>query len=168
VVQEEEIDKSRPWGFFDGASQNFVCGGGAILYLSDSHFFKMSLGLGEGSNNYEELMSLKFLLIFSIEKGCKEIRVFDDSMTVINWSRGTQRCLNLRLEIILEDVKLLQSTLDSFDCHHVYRERNEEADKRSKEGINLALGQWKITEIKDDSQTEYFHRPFIEGIPTQD
>ena len=100
--------------------------------------------------------SLAILSYYLQEKGlegCKKIPVFDDSMTMINWSRGTQRCLNLRLEIILEDVKLLQSTLDSFDCHHVYRERNEEADKRSKESINFALGQWKITKIKDDSQT---------------
>jgi hypothetical protein len=72
VVQEEEIDKSKPWGFFDGASQNSVCGGGAILYLSDSHFFKMTLGLGKGTNNYAKLMSLKLLLIFAIEKGCRK------------------------------------------------------------------------------------------------
>jgi hypothetical protein len=98
----------------------------------------------------------------------QEIHVFGDSMTVINWSRGTQRCLNLRLETILEEVKNLQSTFDSFACRHVYRERNEEADKRSKEGINLALGQWKISELKDGTQTYYFHRPFIEGLPTQD
>ena len=48
MVQAEEIDKSNPWEFFYGASQNYVCGGGAIIYLSDSDFFKMSLGLGEG------------------------------------------------------------------------------------------------------------------------
>ena len=27
-ILELEIDKSSPWGFFDGASHNLVCGGG--------------------------------------------------------------------------------------------------------------------------------------------
>lgn len=31
VIQEEEINKSKPWGYFDRASQNTVCGGGALL-----------------------------------------------------------------------------------------------------------------------------------------
>jgi hypothetical protein len=36
-LQDEEIDKSRPWGFLDGASKNNRCGGGGIIYFSDSH-----------------------------------------------------------------------------------------------------------------------------------
>jgi hypothetical protein len=75
--------------------------------------------------------------------------VFGDSMNVINWSRGTQRCFNIRLEIILDDIKTLQNSFDAYTCRHVYRERNQEADKRSKEGIQLAMGQWKIREIQD-------------------
>ena len=33
---EVEIDKSIPWGFFDGATQNNLCGGGALLFLSET------------------------------------------------------------------------------------------------------------------------------------
>jgi hypothetical protein len=37
TTQEELMDCSRPWAFFDGASQNRnqSCGGGAVLHLSD-------------------------------------------------------------------------------------------------------------------------------------
>ena len=70
---EAEIDKSMPWGFFDGAKQNNLCGEGAILYLSESHSFEVMVGLGEGSNNYAELLSLKFLLIFAAKKGCRTL-----------------------------------------------------------------------------------------------
>ena len=42
--------------------------GGACLYLNQSHFFQISLGLGTGTNNYVELMTLKLLLYFSIER----------------------------------------------------------------------------------------------------
>jgi hypothetical protein len=72
-IQEEEIDITRPWGFFDGASQNNRCGGGAILFLSESHFFSMTFGLGEGTNNFAEQMSLKLLIAFAIEKGCRTL-----------------------------------------------------------------------------------------------
>ena len=46
-----ELDKTYPWGFFDGEAQNDICGGGAYLYLSDSHYFALTIGLGAGSNN---------------------------------------------------------------------------------------------------------------------
>ena len=42
------------------------------------------MGLGEGSNNYAEIFSLKLLLIFAAEKGCRSLNVFGDSMNVIN------------------------------------------------------------------------------------
>jgi len=67
----------------------------------------MMMGQGEGTNNFSKFMNLKLLIIFSIEKGCKELNVFGDSMAVINWSRGTQRCLNIRLILVLEEVKSL-------------------------------------------------------------
>ena len=66
---EIEIDRSMPWGFFDGEAQNNLCGGGAILFLSENHSFELMVGLGEGSNNYVELMSLKLLLILQQRKG---------------------------------------------------------------------------------------------------
>ena len=46
-----EIDQSSPWGFFDGASQNNQCGGGAILNMDGNQSFELITGLGEGSNN---------------------------------------------------------------------------------------------------------------------
>jgi len=135
-----EIDRSVPWGFFDGAAQHNRCGGGALLYLSDSHFFVLSFGMGEGSNNYAELMSLKLLLIFAVEKGCLKLNVFGDSMNVINWISMTQECRNMRLDILISSVRMVLQSIDSFSCRHVYRENNQEADLASKEGLQMALG----------------------------
>jgi ribonuclease HI len=160
--QEEDIDKTKPWGFFDGASQNNTCEGGGILFLSDSHYFSLTFGLGMGTNNYAELMSLKLLIAFAIEKDCHSLNVFGDSMNVINWIRGTQRCINTRLATIVEDINFLQTSFDSLTCRHVYRERNKEADRRSKEGVHLALGQWKVTEVHNEHVQEYLHQPFLE------
>lgn len=90
VTLDIDIDMSKPWGFFDGAAQHNICGGGALLYLSETHFFELLCGLGEGSNNFAELMSLKILLIFAVEKGVDNILVLGDSMNVVNWIKGIQ------------------------------------------------------------------------------
>jgi len=83
-------------------------------------------------------------------------------MNIINWIRGTQICTNTRLANILEDIKSLHISFDTFTCRHVYRERNKEADRRSKEGIQLDMGKWKVTKVQNGHQLEYFHQPFME------
>ena len=92
IIAPEQLDKNIPWAFFDGASQNLTCGGGAILFLNPNHHFQISMGLGSGTNNYAELMTLKLLLCFAIERNFKKLQVFGDSMVVINWINKTQRC----------------------------------------------------------------------------
>ena len=137
---EVEIDRTSPWAFFDGAAQNNLCGGGAVLYLTESHFFILSMGLGGGTNNFAELMSLKLLMMFAIEKGCTELNMLGDSMNVINWTNQTQACRHLRLAHIILSIRLLLSRFTSYTCWHVYRENNKEADKASKEGLQLEEG----------------------------
>ena len=110
----------------------------------------MTSGLGIGTNNFTELMSYKLLIGFALEKGCRRLKIYGDSLNVINWIKGTQRCLNIRLAILVEDIKHLQTNFEFIDCQHVYREKNKELDKRSKEGIGLGVGQWKIVEYHNE------------------
>ena len=85
-----------------------------------------------------------------------------NSMNVINWINGTQQCKNIRLSSILLSVKEVLTTFVSFSCHHVYKENNQEADRASKEGLPLIMGQWKIMEHKEGTTQDFYHRPFIE------
>ena len=162
TVLEAKIDKSAPWGFFDEASQENRIGGCAILHLREGHFFILTMGLGAGSNNYSEMLSLKLLLIFTTDKGCRALNVFGDSMNVINWTMGTQMCRNLLLTNMLATISDINGSFDSFSCRHVYREVIKEADKALKEGLLLTLGQWKVLEQVDGDAHEFYHRPFIE------
>ena len=63
-VFAEIIDKTYPWGFFDGstAEDSSVCGAGGILYFSVKISFSFKAGLGAGTNNSAELCALKLLL----------------------------------------------------------------------------------------------------------
>ena len=117
---------------------------------------------GGGTNNFAELMSLKLLLIFSLEKGCNKLNFMGDSLNVINWINQTQECRQLRLSHSLHSIRLLLQRLDSFSCRHVYRENNQEADKASKDELRLASGTWTVKEINDCRLQGFYHRPFIE------
>ena len=158
-TQELVLDRTSPWGFSDGASQQQTnCEGGGLLHLSSTHFFVPTSGLGTGTNN----MSYKLLIGFALKKGFRRLKVYGDSLNVINWIKGTYRCLNIRLSRLVEDIKCLQTNFDFIDCQHVYREKNKEVDKRSKEGIGLGVGQWKIVEHHNEQTKKYWHNPILE------
>ena len=120
------------------------------------------MGLGSGTNNFAELMTLKLLLCFAIERNCKKLQVFGDSMVVINWINKTQRCRNTSLDTLFEEVYRILANFESISFKHVYRERNMEANKLSKAGLNLQWGTWKIIEKKETEANEYYRRPFLD------
>ena len=157
-----KLTKQCPGFFFYGATQNNTCGGRALLFLIETHFYELVASLGEGSNNFAELMSLKLLLVFAAKKGCRNLNFMGDSMNVINWINGTQQCRNLKIVSILLSTKEVQNSFISFSCRHVYRENNQEADNASKEGLSMAMGQWKIREQREGTIKEFYHVPLIE------
>ena len=124
---------------------------GAILFLTENHSFELMTGLGEGSNNFAELLSLKLLLIFAVDKGCRSLKVYGDLLNVINWIKRIQHCRDLRLENILLSILAVIDSYDSFTCEHVYRENNLQEKIASKARLKLATGQWKIKERIDNT-----------------
>lgn len=120
------------------------------------------MGLGRGTNNYAELMSLKLLPLFTREKGIQQLQIFGDSMNVINWTRKHQTCHSIFLCPILEEIFRLLDTFDTVVISHVYRDRNLVADSLSKEGLQLLQGQWHIIETKGEDTNAFYHRPFID------
>jgi len=87
-IYEEVVDRQHPWFFFRWSIIRWPYvpwGWGGVLYLSYSHSFKFKMGPGGGSNKFVELMDLKLLVLFALEKGCRSIQVYGDSMLMINW-----------------------------------------------------------------------------------
>ena len=74
IIIPEQMDKNTPWDFFDGASQDLKCGGGATLFLNPTYHFQIPMGLGSRSNNYAELMALKLLLCFQLKENAKNYK----------------------------------------------------------------------------------------------
>lgn len=162
-VQEEVINKEIPWGYFDGAAQGnpTLCGGGAALYFSDQNYITYKEGLGEGTNNFAELRALRLLITKAMEWCCRSLQIFKDSMIIINWENGIQRCHIIKLLPFPEEIFLFEQHFDSLTITHVYRERNRLADSLSKEGVQLQAGHIFSERILRDPEG-FYHRPYHE------
>jgi ribonuclease HI len=139
-IVEEQINITRPWDFFNGASQDNIdhFGGWGVLHLSPSHFYKIKQGLGQGTNNFVELIALNLLLTFVGEKGILTLHIFGYSMVVTNGLRKIQMCHNINLTSILEEVFLITNIFTNMSFNHAYRERNATTYTLSKEGTLMA------------------------------
>lgn len=177
-IQQEPIDKSFPWGYFDKDAQGdpICCGAGVVLFLIEDHFYRLKWGLGVGTNNKVELASLYMLLIFAHEKGLPRLQIFGYSMIVINSLNNAQRCLNMQLTSILEEVTQLKSIFNLITFRHIYREQMQRRidaprklwDYINHHGIQKSMGQmgpinfiigllWKIHTLQIYNWFSYNH-----------
>ena len=77
----------------------------------------------------------------------------------------TQKCRNISLAALYDEVNRLLSNFDVITFKHVCGERNGNADRLSKAGLHMEPGTWKFLETKEVEVYEFFHRPFIDPLP---
>ena len=102
-------------------------------------------------------MGLKILLLAAIEKNCRSLFVFGDSMLAINWTNGTQRCHKTKLTPIVAEIIQLTSLFDSINIAHVYRDWNQIANRLSKEAVLLQPRQAHIACFCDVDGGGFYH-----------
>ena len=92
-------------------------------------------------------MTLRLLLLFTLEQGYLSLQVFGDSMLVIEWEKENVQCHVMILLPILKEVIRLKQQFNHISFTHVYRERNRVADQLSKDATqwHMDLGIWRIT-----------------------
>ena len=132
---EEIIDKTYPWGFFDGSSagEPKVCGASGMLYFVEDHYFTFKAGLGYGTINFVELIGLKLLLTLALDKHITKLEVFGDSQLVINW--------------VLHEVIIFSDMFEFVDFKHIYREINSLANELAKDGSHVLVGSGRFLSI---------------------
>jgi len=162
IIKPEIIHKSLLWTYFDGYAQEAGCGGGAILYLNETHCFKIQMRLGRGTNNYAELCTTKHFMHFALEKHCRHLQLFGDSKIVCSWLNRSSHCNAYSLRNILEEAHKLIATFDSFAYRHIYKEKNLGADYLSKEAALRQSEDWLIREEVDGTFHQHYRKPFLE------
>ena len=134
------------------------------MHISEQHSYKVQLGLGGGTNNFAELITIRHLMHFALNHDCKDLQIFGDSNIVINWINLEARCYAHTLLNILDEVMHLKAHFNSIIVRHIYREQNHCADGLSKEATHIPAGQWIISEQSGSAQYQYFHRPYIDQV----
>ena len=84
---------------------------------------------------------------------------------MINWINNVQKCQNITLAALYEEVYRLTTTFNIITCRHVFRERNNETNRLSKEGLNMEVRTWKFLEQREREVYEFYHMPFNEPQP---
>lgn len=120
------------------------------------------MGLGGGTNNFAELSSTKFLIQHALQIQCRDLQLFGDSKIVCDWINKKSRCSAYTLSHILVEDHHLITSFDTFTCHHIFKERNADADKLSKEAAHKPSGTWMIQEHREGNFYQYYHQPFMD------
>ena len=122
--------------------------------FSEDHFIYFKAGLGNGSNNYAELLGIKLLLKLALENHISKLQDFGDSQLVINWINGLYIMHNLLLSPLLSEVIRFSGILDSMVFKHIYRERNSVVDELSKYSTLVWEESWHVMEHRNSELSE--------------
>ena len=143
-----------PVGYFDGTAQLNVGGAGFMIYLSETHYFRFSLGCGLSTNTRAELLALWSILRVSFLMGIPIQRIYGDSMVIISWVNGLTTLEIATLKHWCDDILQLRQLVPSVSFNHIFREHNMLADGLSKKALNLEVGSGHYTETLDGKVME--------------
>jgi len=107
------------------------------------------VGLGRGTNNKAELLSLWTLLWIAKRLACTELQVLGDSQAIIDWVNKKANIRNTALSHWYLRTMDLMDSFTNITIQHHHREYNQMADTLSKSGLNVEEGTIKFKEVSE-------------------
>ena len=129
-----------PVGYFDGASQNSLCGCGVWLRISTGCHYKLFWNGGFGTNMKAEIMALWGLMWWASFLGEEHIWIVGDSKVLIDHLNHNAIISLGTLSHWLRRIEILKTAFTGINSQHIYREKNTVADYLSKQGLKDASG----------------------------
>ena len=114
--------------------------GYVVLDLQDNLLHQDNKYLGLTTNNQAEYHALLAGLEWCVSKGVREIKVYMDSMLVINQLTGTFKVKNRELWTLYETAKNLSQKFRKISYTHVPRELNKLADAEVNKALDAVKG----------------------------
>ncbi len=126
--------------FTDGTSKNNPGPSaiGAIIKDQQGRIIaRISQRIGHATNNQSEYRAIITALEEAIRLGARQVRLNSDSELIVRQLQGKYRVKNAARKPLYQQVKQLQSRLDSFTINHIPREQNREADNLANAALKL-------------------------------
>ncbi|XP_024164578.1 uncharacterized protein LOC112171663 [Rosa chinensis] len=151
-MENVEIDTAQvgqlyhePWLlYFDGSSTSDSAGAGIVIKspTGQKHQYAFKLDFN-CTNNQAEYEALIIGLEVLEELGATRVKVFGDSLLVINQMLRVFRCSNLSLATYYAAAQQLLSCFHDVEFHHLPRELNREANEMAQiaSGVSIPAGQ---------------------------
>ena len=109
---------------------------GGVLKLKDKALFSFSENIGVKTNNEAEYLALIKGLNLCLENKILNISIFADSELVVKQINGSYKVKNERMADLHKRTHELLSKFNSWNINHVFRDKNDEADNLSKQGLS--------------------------------
>jgi ribonuclease HI len=125
--------------YTDGACRGNPGAGGAGAVITDAEGNIVWEGkeyLGHCTNNIAEYKALILGLKGALAAGFKNLEVYMDSELLAKQINGSYRVKNEKLKILMQEVRSLIASFDSFSVKHVLRCHNADADKLANKAID--------------------------------
>ncbi|XP_024156245.1 uncharacterized protein LOC112164254 [Rosa chinensis] len=151
-MENVEIDTAQvgqmyhePWLlYFDGSSTSDSAGARIVIEspTGQKHQYAFKLDFN-CTNNQAEYEALIIGLEVLEELGATRVKVFGDSLLVINQMLQVFRCSNLSLATYYAAAQQLLSCFHDVEFHHLPRELNREANEMAQiaSGVSIPAGQ---------------------------
>jgi len=116
----------------DGASQGnpgLAAIGVTIKDEQGKLIARISQRIGRTTNNQAEYRAIIAALEEATKLGARQVELNSDSELVVRQIKGEYRVRKATLKPLYQQVKQLQSCLESFTINHIPRQQNIEADR---------------------------------------
>ena len=126
--------------FTDGASKNNPGPSAIGAVIKDQQgqtIARISQGIGHSTNNQAEYKAIIAALEEAIRLGARQVNLNSDSELIVRQLKGKYRVKKAALKPLYQQVKQLQSRLESFTINHIPREQNREADNLANAALKL-------------------------------
>jgi len=95
----------------------------------------ISQRIGRTTNNQAEYRAIVAALEEAIRLGARQVELNSDSELVVRQIKGEYRVRKATLKPLYQQVKQLQSRLESFTINHIPRQQNIEADRLANKAL---------------------------------
>ena len=95
----------------------------------------ISQNIGHSTNNQAEYRAIIAALEEAARLGARQVELNSDSELVVRQIKGEYRVRKATLKHLYQQVKQLQSCLESFTINHISRQQNIEADRLANKAL---------------------------------